>query len=332
MAGLISTVAEVRQHIKIQADFSADALPKFTRATSEYLLPIIGEDLYTTLETAYNGGSGTPSTEEAALIDKCRAVIIPFAFLNEMVLRHLNISESGIMADSKEDSRTAFRWEYNELKEQLELDGFAAMELLIVYLKANAATFTDWADSPYNDAGQFAIIRDGAELRGVSGLLQPHRCYMMLRGIFNTLADSYVKPNISAAYYTALNNKLLAGTATTEHEDYILPLLRKACVRKALAIAAMEMGIRFSSAGFTVASKTTEQPDSERASASAALLKQFMVQQEELARNLFEQAITYMNANASETVFAEYYASDVYTAPGSNNFIDQTRTGIFTMS
>lgn len=332
MAGIITTVAQARQHLKIQADFASSALPDFDDATAQYLLPIIGDDLYSQLETAH---AGTPTEAETVLIDKCRAVIVPFAFREELITRHLDIGDTGVSTTEEHSdtktTRRAHRWEYKELKEQLAKKGYAAQELLIVYLKANKATFTAWNTSPYNDPSEFAIIRDGSELRKVSGLLQPHRSYMLLRGIFNTIADSYLKPNISAEFYTALSARVVAGT-TTANDDYILPLLRGACIRKALAMAATEMSIRFSETGFTIATKTIDEPDSESATASLALMQQFMKQQEDLARNLFEQAITYMNANASASVFAEYFASSLYTAPGGSNFIEQSRTGLFIMS
>lgn len=326
--GIITTVAEVRAHIKLRADFDVNALPSFDEATATYLLPIIGDSLYSELETAH---AGAPTEKQTALIKKCRAVIIPFAFCDELILRHLNIGESGINAEVSETVRTAHRWEFIKFEEQMRKKGYAAQEMLIVHLKNNLADFPSWSDSPYNAPSQFNIIRDGAELRDVSGLQQPHRAFMMLRGIFNTVAETYLKPNISAAYYDALTARIKAGN-TNDNDKYILPYLRMACASKALSKASVDMSIDFSDSGFTVLYKSVERTDSERTAANENLLRQFRQQQDETARNLLEQAVKYMNENASATVFSEYYESGAYTAPGGNNFLRQDRKGIVPLS
>lgn len=311
-----TTRQQVAAHIKIAADYRDSSLPLFNNAISQHLLPILGDTLFSALDTAE-----VPDQDQTTLIDKCRAVIVPFAFAEDMALRNLQLGENGPKVTETDSTRTAHRWEYEKAEEKLMSQGYAAQELLIVYLKANFAKFTDWANSPYNSVDGFAIIRDGNDLRQVTGLEQPHRCYMKLRGLFSVIADTHLKPNISAAYYKALQTRILAGTLSTEEKE-LLPLLQKATSRMALALAAQEMYIHFGPSGFTVVDKTNDGGDAQRSTAKKQAMFSFAEQQKETARALFEQYIAELNKKASDQVFPEYFASDSYTAPGGNNLID----------
>lgn len=308
---IITTIEEVKAIIPLAASSSENFLPSFDLAVSEQLIPIIGQELYDALETAYEGE--TLSDIQKKLLTKCHAVIVPFAYVEELPLRQVNIGDTGLNVIENQESRKAFKWEFYQLLEKLYKRGYAAQEALIVFLKQNKGSFPEWDDADYNTTG-CAIIRDGSDLRGIISLQEPHRCYMMLKGIIAAIVEETIKPSISEAYYEVLNASIIADTLT-EQEEKLLPKLRMSLCRLAMAKAGTELNVKFSANGFTIVYEPKDVHEDGRTNAGDSQIARFITQHLESGRALLEQAIAYMNKQASEEVFAEFYASDCYKDP-----------------
>ena len=309
---LIRTIAEVKQHIQLLAEFDTNALPKWDFAEQAYILPILGEALYQDLVEAYNNDATT--VPQANLVKMCQAVIVPFAFAADMSARQIAISSGGLRVIEPDSTRKPFKWEFNNFMEEMQCRGFNAQEALIIFLRAHSADFPLWLDSPYNNPDGVLIIRDGAQLRPVIGLQQPHRSYMLLRSIFDTHIVYYAKHHLGDSFYDALNAKILSGSLNPM-EETLLQKLRAACARKAMEFAAKELGIRFSDAGFTIVSLLRDSKDEGYTSAQQSQIERFINSSADTAKTIMAEVVTYLNANASATVFAEYFNSDKYTDP-----------------
>lgn len=325
--GLINNVEEVRKFIKLPQQYQEYALPVFDTAINEYLLPIIGQELYAEVLT-YDENAGN---EQKLLKELCQAVVANFGFLEDLIFKQVTMFDSGAGVTENESLRKLYKWELYELKEQLQKQGYAAQEGLITFLRANHATFNNWASSNYNSRTSFYIIRDGSDLSTVTGLMQPHRCYMMLRGLFSVVAETFIIPSIGSTFYEALNTKIIdASLSNTELK--LVELLRSASARKVMQIAASEMNIRFSNSGFTLANNINDSAEPGREAASYTQIQTFVSNQSQLARQIMDHALEHLNKNASEAVFAEYYNSDKYIKPDDTSVkLPNSYDGLFVM-
>jgi hypothetical protein len=268
------------------------------------------------------------------LLAKCQSVVVPFAYIMDLPLRQTLLTDTGLITTDNENVRKAFKWEYNNTVEALTTQGYSAQESLILFLKANRADFPLWENSPYNNPSSSAIIRDGADLGAVIGLLQPHRCFMLLQPIFQTLTEEFIKPALGDEYYDAFNQRIISGSLRPEEQD-ILPQLRMSLARKALAKAAVEMSVRFQNGSFTIIDGkfANDTPDEGRVSPAESQLNKFAELHERSARFLLERLVTSMNKKASAIVFPEYYLSDTYQDPMIDNKPDNSLyTGTFRMN
>lgn len=306
---LIRNIDEIKANLPVAFSNTSSRLPSIVAAEQQYLLPILGQALYDVLDGAY----ASPNPTQTALIKKCQAVIAPFAYLVDLPFMQAMLTDAGAQVLETDQTRKAFKWEFNNLVEGLQQRGYAAQEVLLLHLHANATSFPAWDSSDYRTNG-FQIIRNGNDLRGLLGLQQPHRCYLILKPLFNTLAELYIKPAIGYEYYDALSGRIKAGN-TNEDDDQILPKLRMCVAHKVMVKAAQELNVQFNGTSFTIVAQQRDTPDEGRATASEKHLAAMIERMDQAAEHLMRQVRKYMDDHASETVFPEYFASGLWRDP-----------------
>jgi hypothetical protein len=329
---LITTKVELNKYLPVAYANLAAQMPRFEEAEEKSLIQILGEELYGVLNDNYGDENITPRLTK--LLGYCQAVIAPMAYVLNIPFLQGLITDNGIVVNESNNARKAFRWEYNEVVKALQEKGYSAMESLIIFLTENRADYEEWESSPYNDASEFAIIRNGKELRkSYASLTQPHRLFILVKPIFMEVAELFIKPSISDEYYTALNARIITGS-TTEADDAIIGLLQMATTRMVMKKAAFTMSVKFTEMGVTITSahSLSDNAASGETDAGDKRLMKFSEENETSAKALMAKIVTYMNKTASEIAFAEYYASALYvdpTAAKTANYKNDQRKGIF---
>lgn len=311
---LIKTIEEVKKYLPVAYSANIGIMPAVDAVEERYLLAILGNDLYQVLQANYDAATLTPSQQ--LLVNRCQAVIVPFAFADNLPFLQTTLTNNGLQRMEATDTRGAFRWEYNNVITKLENTGYSAQEALILFLKNYSADFPQWSASPYNNPEGFTIIRDGSELSQLLGLQQPHRSYLLLQSTFLSIRDLYLDEVLGDAFYAALSIRIVADQLTTE-DKALLKILRPACARLAMKHAARELSINFGNGGFTVVDAATmkDNPEEGKADPGAGRLNNFAMEMERSGLTLLEKARQFLNANASETIFPEYFTSSLYQAP-----------------
>jgi hypothetical protein len=305
---IINSVEQLRNHLPVGAANSIKSLPNFSVAEERYLLPIIGASLYDALQT--------PNSDAVQLLEKCRAVVAPFAYLLQLPFIQTTITDNGLIAMTAEGQRKAFQWEYRGIEEALTNQGYAAQEMLILYLQTNKAKFPTWSESPYNDSSDFAFIRNGAELGKAITITQPHRSFMMLRPLFAVVGELTIQELLGTAFYNALSAKIFAGTISSAAELQLLKLIRMTSARLVMEQASTELNIRFNSGnGFTVVDSLKDEPDAGRKNARDTELQKFASLMKKDAAALMEKISQLLDETASAELFPEYFNSGKYTNP-----------------
>lgn len=121
-------------------------LPDVRRAGLKYIRPILGKDLYSTLEAAYE--AETMTADEAALhayVAPALAHLAAWMYIPKANVQHSN---QGVQAVHSGDSKPAFEWQVKDYSDSLLGNGFDALDELVDYLEMVADTdFADWLSS-----------------------------------------------------------------------------------------------------------------------------------------------------------------------------------------
>jgi hypothetical protein len=328
---LISKIEELRPHLPVAYANGLKSLPAFDAAIEQHLTPIIGAPLLGEIVAGIDAGN--LNADYKALLNKCRSVIAPFAYADNLPFMQTLLSDNGLIVLEAEQSRKAFKWEYNIALAALIKRGFAAQEALITHLRNNLAAFPSWQASPYNDATSFGLIRNGEDLRSVVGLQQPQRCYAMVKPLFRQIADLYLKPAMGENFYEVFIARVHSEQYSGE-DLILLKKLRGAAARWVMAAAATELNISFGDGGFTVtdSARLKDSADEGRLQANMMQVQSFIDTMQGTAMAYMQQAMKYLNETASAAVFPEFFVSELYEDPNAQRAVGRSndqRAGIF---
>ena len=327
---LITKLDELRPYLPV-AYGTVLTMPPFAGAEENYLKPVIGDQLYGSLAAAFAGNSLTD--DQSALLAYCRAVIAPFSYTENLPFLQTQITNAGMIAIEVENSRKAFKWEFNVAIEALNKKGYAAIEQLILFLRGHESAFPEWVLSPYRTSTQCGLIQSGADLASLSLLQQPHRCFMTLKGLLDTVVLMHLTDVVGEDYYQALNSRLLAGTAG-DQEKRLAEFLRPMLCRRLMEFASLELSISFNGSSFTIVDdKNKDISDEGKKAADDKALLRFREQMQSTAIFFQEKALQYLNKYASSSVFPEFFSSSNYSPPidTTNDTRNEKFTGVFAM-
>lgn len=314
---LLEDISEYRAVLPIGKNAGGDRLPDSDAAEIDYLVPILGDKLYTSLVNAYDDETLTAAQDK--LLTYCQKVVAPFAWVHNLPLSQIELDTNGLHVLESGHVRSPYKFEYNNAVDELTRRGYAAQEHLILFLKQHIDDYPDWLESSYNDPQGFMLIRSGEDMASVHTLLQPHRCYSLLRGVLLTDVSEFLLNYLGEDYYYDLNARIISDTLT-EDEKKIIGKLRAAATTRAMYHAAQVLNIKFAfGGGFTIAKETKEIAGEARQAAYQQQVNAFQQSMEQYSDKHIGNAIKYMNSNASSTVFPLFYSSDKYQDPATKH-------------
>jgi hypothetical protein len=241
---LIKTVAEIKTLLPkfISNTTAPDALPQFDQAEYKHLVPVVGATLYNTIHGKYNdvGYPGNMSADEVTLLKKMRMLSTVNAFLDEMALGQLTITENGFKKFSKEEIKM---WEFNKAEANLKTIAADAKEVLLSYLFETKPA--EWTASDAYKQFNAALIKTPAEFTGMETLRQPSLTFFSIRPRMIQAQKLYLVKDIGEDLL-----KYLIETATPEGLN--IDALKTALAFFTIKQSCQHDKVQISSEGFTV--------------------------------------------------------------------------------
>lgn len=306
---LITTIHQVKQVLKISNLNTKDAMPDFDAAEETYIIPAIGQDLYDELKAAYD--ANTLSTVQAKLLLKVQKPLAAFAYYDDLALQHAVITDTGVRKVQSENMPTAYRWEFDGVKDALAQKAHQGLESLMQFLEDNAVSFPLWTSSDaYVKRNQY-LIKTAQDFSSQYRIDQPYRTFSSLLGVMDDVEALYIKPTIGEAFFAELK----AETSPTDDEKAVIADLKKAIAHLTIHHAFEKRTVKVTEKGVVIYDRNTDRGASENAQPTADLMSHTMAATKRDGNNYLSKARNYLNANASGSVFATYFQSDKYVAP-----------------
>lgn len=305
---LITTIAEVKQVLRVSNIDGDDGIPDMLQAEEVHIIPAIGQEQYDALVAAYEVNTLTP--EQQSLLLKIQKPLAAFAYHDDLSLQHAIITSAGIRRTTTDNMPTAFRWEFDGVKEALVNRAYIGMESLLKFLDDNIDDYPLYSASEAYTRRNKYLIRSGADFADQYRVYQPSRTFNSIMTMMDDVESLYVIP-ILGEYFTTLKG---LASPTTE-EKLVIADLKKAIAHLTIFHAVQKFSVRITEHGLTIYSGNTDRSDSDRAQPTDNLLSMTIKACERDGQNYLTKAKKYLNDNASETVFADFYNSDSYSAP-----------------
>lgn len=190
---LIKTIAEIRALLPRISHLSDKAnMPNMDRAAWKYIIPIIGQELYDSLDTAYNVPTPTLTEPQQKLLKHIQLPLAAGALLDELPFMHTTITDNGIRTPELNNMRASQKWEYQYLKDGLFKSIEEGQEILLDFLFSNANDYTEWTTSvPYIRINNL-IIKNAREFDRLYKLRQPIRTFWSMESILKDVEENYL--------------------------------------------------------------------------------------------------------------------------------------------
>lgn len=315
---LFKTITELASFVQVSSASAASPLPQQRSAEREYIIPVLGQKLFDQLQTQVTSGPIT----YAPLLEKVRAALAPLIYFKNLPLMHTIITETGLRTVTNDKIQGAYRYQYEDVKNHLENEGMANMEVLLKYLQDGATSNTGGTAQPWYAAWQESdaykqlnknIISSGTDFRKYYFLYQPHRTFFALQPVLTEAEDLYIAQAVGSSFY----NKLKKGDYTGDDTDAVKESIKKAVANLTISKAITKLSVKVRPEGFTVMLSSAENDKAGETSATIAQLELLRNETYRDGNKYLNDAKAILNSKASATVFPEYFNSDKYVSPDS---------------
>lgn len=298
------------------------------------LVPIIGATLYNSLNTAYTGAANESSLSDPQkkLLDKVRMFIAPYVGYYFVPNVEVLLSDAGARRTETATSKTAYKNQVINFREQKLTEAGKAAESLLRFLEDNKTDYPEWVASPEFKNYRGLFIKSGGEFDYNFKTASPYLNYTAWRYKMLDVEDQYIRPKISEDLFVHL--KAVDATAAagfTDAEKLLLVKIKKAIAYFTVAYALPFHSVRIDAGGITVNSgNTTNNNDQEvRAAAPDNAINQIMKSAESSGTMWLSDATNFILANPLEFPDYEYFPDTTTILPIDFNCDAQGAFGLY---
>jgi hypothetical protein len=325
---LFKTIEEFAKHVTFNKSIELTTFEQYIKdAENEFLIPIIGQDLYDKLNTDYNASNTALASPFNILLEKCQSAIAPMAFSLYIPFGHAQVSKVGIQNSSTETNKTAFQWQIKQLVEASQTKAHSRAAKLMSCLFNSTYDFgTEWTESDEYLRFKNLLVTTIIDFNKYTSKPVSFYAFFNFYSLMLMAEDNDCASIISPEYLEELRTKKVADSLNDDDKKVVKDL-QSAIVSLTLARACEEYMIDFNSLGITVSRESETLNNTSKEPAEARERNQFIQAKKTQANHVLNKLKTYLNTNADS--FTTFKESVFYTPPAEPIQINSQESTIF---
>lgn len=289
---LIKTTAELANYVEVTAgtDFSVFQ-PSIRTAERRFIVPVLGDDQYTALLTAYN--ASTLTSDQQSLLDLTQEALANIALSVSIARLSVQISDAGVRRSESDSLKTAYQYQERSARDNFAQSGFDALEDVLAYLDKNQQKFATWTASDAYKQYKTYFIQSGSDFSNYYAIKQSRLVYLTIAPMMRNVENFYLKPLIGKPLFDALKAGQLANNLSDDYQtlmtDYICPGIALHTIARGMMQRSLEItenGVSISLIGRTLNIETREQGVIEK---FQAIVKELTSEGDIIFANLVEE-------------------------------------------
>ena len=292
----------------------AEMEPTIRTAADEWLLPFVGEALYSSLATLYNTNA-VLSDAQAKTLTYMQDALANYAIYKKMPEKIAVITSLGVVQNTPDGgSQTTSQWAYKEKRLAALSAADSALDRLLNHLENMVVTGVAYFDL-YKNAGERQyktcdFIKSAKDLDDYLNIQRSRRSFVSLITHLKQVERDVIRPTLCDTLYNALT-----GVTVSETNKKLLPYIREVVAYMGAAEALPHHRVAVDGDGFRVISKTDGFEDrrnltnSVHEQAVGALLEKYKERGNRALRGL----VSFLEANLAD--YPDYRDSNCRTKP-----------------
>lgn len=225
---IITTLKEVQQYVPVlNTSALAPIAPFISSAERNYIINVVGRAQYDLLAGAYSDAGfkvdaiADPILQEAVSI--CQRIVCNLGYYTAMPILNVNIGASGITVFSNEDTKQAFKWQVDEVKEALIELGFTAIEDLLLHMEHSPDVFGAYIDSTQFRRNERFLIQQAGVFSDCFNINGSRYIFQMLASLMQRVEDQTVKRLYGSLFFESLKLDHSSGARLQLVTGYLNP-------------------------------------------------------------------------------------------------------------
>lgn len=304
---LVTTIDQLRKGSAITISHNiANFAPYIEEAEDTFIRPAIGEDawaLFTDMAADGSGSGGEDLTDAFDLCQKATSLYALWCGADELAI---SLNVNGFQVSNNQNFKPAASYQIANLKESWMRRAHIALEGCLKKISSlqidNEKTLYDLLIGCEEDFSRHVNINNS------------RRVYLLLRPYIRNIEQKYIIPAITQGLYDYLLGKYAENTYDNLEADEkdLINKIHPALAHLSMARALKEISIDKLDWGVFEMSNSTFQRISDRGTVNRDRVER-MIQVCEADGEAEMTGITnFLNANASESKYADYFTSDLY--------------------
>jgi hypothetical protein len=317
---LILTIEKYREYVVVNKNsFSlASIQPDMRLVEQDRIKPLVGAAFYYQLAGKVKTNADLTEPEQDVL-ELLRQAVATLAMVSYLPMGQLQISDLGVTVNTNGDKqKQPYQWQINQLRSNLQAKGYNALEKALNLLDehSEAPEFEAWTTSAAATAAHKFFLNTAVAFSEHYNIGGSRLTYLALMPTLRKMERFSIEPVLGEAYYLELKAQVVSRDVSADNlhvlEQYVRPALAHLTVAKAVP----EIGLTLNGDALGLNVHRVEETNAQDPDASLEGLLSLKVEQAMGDALVFlERLKKYLNANASATRFATYFASRQYQSP-----------------
>tara|TARA_R110002096_G_scaffold122409_1_gene265259 strand:+ start:1430 stop:2434 length:1005 start_codon:yes stop_codon:yes gene_type:complete len=311
MKTLIQTSAELKSFTGASTALSIESLDShlvYSWAEDE-IIKILGADFYQDLLNKYDAEELNNAGNEAlkALLPFVQKPLANLAIYSFMQEGSVSIEDQGITADR---NKSAYQWQHLKAEGFYLDSAYRALDRLISFLLKNTGDYAGWVDTAYHNLQKGLILSSPSAFSEFVNIKDSYRTYVSLMPVLRQAELNYLMPAVGATYFAELKASL---SAPSDNDKIVLDYLKPALAFYTMADAIEDLNLEYTGDGaYIISLKANTDNIKEKNKPSDDHLSRAALRFRDKAQSKIASLSTYLNNNASASMYPLYFASDLY--------------------
>jgi hypothetical protein len=311
---IFTTIEEIAEHYPFLETLEFNRIKPSVKFVERRYIPELMDSV--TFGTLLDEIDDIPaaSAQWKELIDRTRDACAYLVALYAIPHLNVGIGEMGLRVEVTDMHQPASKDRKNDLMRGIWEQATDHLDLVIDYLNANIATFTDYASSDQYAANTKSLINDASTFNELYAIGTNRWVWRMLRPWRNRAEESRIIGTLGKEYHAELITQAKAGSLTAENKA-IYTLAQQALAFATIEISALHLQLRFEEGGVTIYNNASQPVNDLRTSAEIERVNLAVKKCQQQARSILSRIEKELRSNASASKYTTFFNSPAYVAP-----------------
>jgi len=306
---------EIRNYISVSSSSEFDTMaPHIQNAERDYLVPLIGNDLYQKLLNFCNEEVHDLTDESVQktnqLLSFVRSAVIHIAYWIGFDVINALITDSGFKRTESNTVKSLFKYQEHNLKHYLRTSGFNGLDTVLQFLELNLADFKEFEDAPAFSLMKTSFVPTTSIFDDIYFINNSRLTFLRMKQHLQLLEETEILPILGPDTYAYLKEEL-AKPEPDSKVYRILPYIRKPLVFLASAMLMEESGADLTDNGlYFTAVSAVHVNDTENKPSSPERITLLTDRNRQLGNSYLALLRTYLYAHPSDWPDAPRFAGN----------------------